>query len=486
MGSVGPAHIVVLINDRFVVFDKNGNQLFVQSLDNFFVITGGLPLTAGFVTFDPRIIFDPSSGRWFAVALEANPAGAVGNNILIAVSNTNDPTAGWTAFRIVGDLQGDRFVDFVTLGLDADGVYMSTTNFSAAGAFVDVTIFSVPKADLVGGLGIVNLTRFENLARANGEQYHGAVDFGATDGRGGLFSAQFTGAGDNVLRRRNILGAGAANATLSAVIVIPVTPFLGPPDGDQPGVAPDLINDGGFSGNVIEVGNSIYAVQGVQDAAGNAAIRFYEINETTNAVVQDILISIPNLDVLYPSVAANANGDVVIGFTGTDTNQFASSMAVVGATAGGVTTFGAPLVLRPGTANYNVTFGGTNRWGDYSNTVIDPIDANRFWTFQEFVPQQDVWGIQVTEINLNMAAGPITLNASNNTMTISGPNPRSFVFNANSATGNITVFGLNNTAVDGVGAALTTGNRGNGVDEFEFNGGQVNGSLDVNSVIIGF
>ena len=118
--------------------------------------------------------------------------------------------------------------------------------------------------------------------------------------------------------------------------------------------------------------------------------------------------------------------------------------------------------------------------------VVDPVDANKFWTFQEFVPQQDEWGVRVTEINVNVPNGPITLNASNNALTLPGLNPRSFVLNASSATGNITVSGLNNSAVNAVGAALTTGNRGNGVDEFEFNGGQVNGSLNVNGDNIGF
>ena len=57
--------------------------------------------------------------------------------------------------------------------------------------------------------------------------------------------------------------------------------------------------------------------------------------------------------------------------------------------------------------------GGTrNRWGDYSATVIDPVDPCTFWTFQEFVAvsagDRDVggsWGIQITELTFNNCEG---------------------------------------------------------------------------------
>jgi uncharacterized repeat protein (TIGR01451 family) len=55
-----------------------------------------------------------------------------------------------------------------------------------------------------------------------------------------------------------------------------------------------------------------------------------------------------------------------------------------------------------------------NRWGDYSATVIDPVDPCTFWTFQEFVavsavgnvgraprPEGGQWGTQVTELTFN-------------------------------------------------------------------------------------
>ena len=42
-------------------------------------------------------------------------------------------------------------------------------------------------------------------------------------------------------------------------------------------------------------------------------------------------------------------------------------------------------MLRAGDGAYFKTFSGTeNRWGDYSATVVDPVNDTDFWTIQEY------------------------------------------------------------------------------------------------------
>ena len=50
----------------------------------------------------------------------------------------------------------------------------------------------------------------------------------------------------------------------------------------------------------------------------------------------------------------------------------------------------------PGGATYHKTFGGTaNRWGDYSNTQVDPVDDLSFWTVQERASKtRNIWTTQ--------------------------------------------------------------------------------------------
>ena len=100
---------------------------------------------------------------------------------------------------------------------------------------------------------------------------------------------------------------------------------------------------------------------------------------------------IPNLDLFYPSIAANTNGVVVIGCNGCSLNTYISSYAFAGVTADGVTTFGGSILLASSSVNYhdlNEQFGfaDESRWGDYSTVSVDPSDPARFWTIQMLAP----------------------------------------------------------------------------------------------------
>jgi hypothetical protein len=45
----------------------------------------------------------------------------------------------------------------------------------------------------------------------------------------------------------------------------------------------------------------------------------------------------------------------------------------------------ADVVLKAGEAKYYKTYGGTrNRWGDFSYTMVDPVNDVDFWTIQEY------------------------------------------------------------------------------------------------------
>jgi hypothetical protein len=116
----------------------------------------------------------------------------------------------------------------------------------------------------------------------------------------------------------------------------------------------------------------------------------------TNAVLDTGVISAPGLDLIFPSIAVNALDKVVIGFTGSGQNQFASSYAVLGETVAGKT-FANPLLLKQGQGAWTFENG---RFGDYSATILDPQDPNAFWTFQEFVSQPNVWAVQITQLLL--------------------------------------------------------------------------------------
>jgi hypothetical protein len=459
MGAVGPNHIVEMINGNFQVFNKQtGASLDSRSLDSFWTNLAGVtipvfndtcPAGGGTCsqsgntcttnaqcesnfTFDPRIVYDPASGRWFATSLDSTNPATDDNNIYVAVSNTDDPRpapagGGWQGFLFDADTAGSpQFHDYDTLAVDADGLYICTQDFDtgSGGGGVE-SCYSIPKASLLQNPpSNANMTRFEaspaGLPGVAGS-LQPALDFGVSVGRTPLLGVSGGG-----LVRSSILGSGAAGATLSAVVGIAgAPPHANPPAARQPTPGPTIENVAPrFVANVVKQGDSLWAVHAVQGTGSNSALRWYEIDEASNTVLQSGLIENVNQDFHEPSIAVNEFGHAVIGYTCSGPSLPASACASVGETVGGVMAFEAPLILAAANLTapnqcYFQEFNDRNRWGDYSATVLDPVTPCTFWTFQEFlavgadcntVGTKDAngrwieggqWGTQVTQLAIS-------------------------------------------------------------------------------------
>ncbi len=150
---------------------------------------------------------------------------------------------------------------------------------------------------------------------------------------------------------------------------------------------------------------------------GHAALRWYNIQAADQSLLQSGTIADTNLDLFYPSIAANSSGTVVIGFNGCGATTFISSFAVVGDTVNGVTTFGDPILLKSGLASYDRPDG---RWGDYSSTCVDPADPNRFWTMQMHPVSSGVWATQISELLTAIPKLTMTLSGADVVLSWSG------------------------------------------------------------------
>jgi autotransporter-associated beta strand protein len=204
--------------------------------------------------------------------------------------------------------------------------------------------------------------------------------------------------------RADLTNTGGAGANLSSATSVSINSYTAVPNNAaQPGTGIGRIDAGDdrFSATTSQVGNLIYLVHTVGDG-GRAAVRFSVLDATTNTLLQQTTLANANADFIYPSVTANARGDVVIGFTRTDTVQGPSAAILVGTSANLTSwSFGSEQVVFAGGAGH---YRGI-RWGDYSRTSVDPADPGIFWTSQEFLPNSTAsneWATQATEIIPNI------------------------------------------------------------------------------------
>jgi len=401
MGNVGLHHIVELINGRYSVRRKSDAALIKSSSLDQFWRDAGVSFT-GF-TFDPRIVYDPFSERWFASSVD-NSSGD--NHFLLAVSKSADPTAGWLGFAIDSDSTDQRWADYPTLGFNKDGMYLAANMFPipgrGAGGILPVTIVAIPKDDLLGPTPtVVRATKFENVSSSIiGIGVQPVVDLDNQGQPAALLSNFQTASG--LLKRADILGDIISPTLDTSGGLISVQPFSSISSAEQPGPKQNLEIANGtiFHGNIVKQNGAMWGVQTV-NRQGRGALRWFQIDADTNILLQEGLIADSQLNFYYGSIAVNKFDDVVIGFSGSSESQFVSSYAALGNTVLGTTTFGEPVQLKAGVAAYFQDFGtGRNRWGDYSATVIDPADPFTFWTFQEFVSSEDRWSTQITQLLL--------------------------------------------------------------------------------------
>ena len=406
-GAVGPTSFVELLNNLFQVYDKSGTILETLRLPDFWADAGVTP--AG-LPFDPRVLYDPVSQRWFASSAENE---FVPNDILLAVSNTSDPTQGWQGFAIPSDPTQQTWADFPMLGINQDGVFIAAnTYFAGTPDFASEEIIAIPKSDLLQTApSVANATVFANVGSNDTGFYpHPAVAY-QSSGSEPLLSAGASFGFSGLLNVTSIDPPIAAPSLNVADRLVAITPAPDASSATQKGtnVQLDLRPSSQFSSSVILENGKLFAVQGIQQN-GLAALRWFEIGDPLNAptILDSGVINPPDLNVYDGSIAVNPQGDVVIGFTGSGPNDYPSAFAVVGTLQGDTLTLSDPILLKAGDSPYLGTDGEQGagatlvRWGDYSATTVDPNDPSHFWTTQEWAAADPslgtLWATQITEL----------------------------------------------------------------------------------------
>lgn len=433
-GAIGPQHFVELINGSFAVYDKTTGENILRLSDVDFWAGAGIVVSSDQAITDPRMIYDPISQRWFAsmVDFDANATDPTteANDFLLAFSDTSDPTGTWTGFKIRADPTHGDFADFPTLGVDTNAVYLSGNMFKGEANDIGPNLVSFPKADLLNS-NITTRTYFGVLNPTNyGWVLQPAICFdGSTNGT--ILSMGDIGFDDNFhsnLFTFHVLAAGTSNATLSTPVQIIVDPYDTPLDPNldvpqftatQPDGTQNLqANDPRFAAKVYNVGGVLYGAHNTE-FNNRIAIQWYRIDAASGTLLEQGMMSDPDLDLFFPSIAANSDSTVVIGCNGSSIDTFISSFVYVGQTVSGVTSFGDRTLLQAGSVSYhdlNDILGqltGTptdSRWGDYSATSVDPTNPTQIWTIQ-IIPTdvdnssdtglgQGIWSTWITQLQI--------------------------------------------------------------------------------------
>lgn len=429
-GSVGTDYVMTMLNTQVRIQTRVGATISSVSLNTFWTSvneTGG--------TFDPRVLYDPYADRWVATACD-DAYNVDSASLLVAVSNSGDPTGLWTFYKI--SPVDKTWFDYPTIGFNKKWIVISITLADRIGVTQRKEIYAFNKADLyAGGSGLY--TRFEDLE--SGTSWSAAETFDAHQENMYLLQTYNPAAG---LLRMGILSGPVGAEVFSTSADSNWTISYGgswanmPPSGAD--FAPQLSSSYKIQNNDSRVQQVVYrngtlwtthTVFLPVAAPSRSAAQWWQIAPTNPPnILQKGRIEDATNFYAFPSIAVNQYNDVLIGFTRFSAIQYASANYAFRAASDPPNTMRADVTLKLGEDDYYKTLGGPrNRWGDFSHTCVDPANDTDFWTIQEYAAARlggyDRWGTWWGMVRPPTTPTPTITPTATNTPTITP------TFNAN-------------------------------------------------------
>jgi hypothetical protein len=375
-GAVSPDHVVTVVNARLLVHDRNGRLLRESALTDFW----SLRLAGDRDVFDPRVVYIPALRRFVAVA--AATRRSTGSKLLVAMSNSADPTGGWCVSDVPVGASMDAWVDYPTLGYNAQWITVAANLFRRTTDAWDRARVWAFRPDTLATCTSLDWNDFDRTDSGT------IVPAVTLDGTATEYLATTVGSG--FVRIDRIEGSRTAPS-----YAVGSRTDVGFRWGTLTGAASNLGAQSGTSQR-IDVGDSrvhsvvsraglVWAANTLllpESAPDHAAVAWYRFNTAGELLGSgSIEDAAHTTSVAYPSLAVNVDGDMLL------------SWAQFGPTAfGGSGYYFRSRSLRPDPTGYLHAGSGTsvfldtrgrNRWGDYSATVVDPRNDRDYWVLQQ-------------------------------------------------------------------------------------------------------
>jgi len=401
-GAIGPNHYVQAVNTSYRVFSTTGSNLTPS-----FSLSSLWPgsTNAG----DPIVLYDKHADRWFISQFQFN------NHILIAISETPDPTGSYYLYDFN---MGSSFPDYPKFSIWWDGYYMTSNSNNTAVVF--------ERSEMLNGNGamMIRLT-------APGVQF-GFKSVLPADADGDLppngtpcyfFNLQddaWSGVNQDRIRiyEMNTDWNNSSNTTVSISQTLNTDPFS-----TSLGFGFDNISQPGTSQKIDAISgvfmyraqhtrwpdhNSIVLTH-VVDADGQnlAGVRWYELRDDLNgnwSIYQQSTYAPNGAHRWMSSAAMDVQGNIAMAYSYTDVdNTIYPGLRFTGRLANDpldqMTFFEYTAI--DGSASQT----GGNRYGDYSQMSVDPVSGTTFWYTGEYIGNGGNTRTRIFNFDLSASVG---------------------------------------------------------------------------------
>ncbi|HXG47441.1 MAG TPA: hypothetical protein VNO52_07450 [Methylomirabilota bacterium] len=145
-GAVSSSYVLTMLNEHVRVQTRSGTNVFGPvSLSNWWA-------TAGTFTtiFDPKVLYDPYADRWIATVL-TDPQAAT-SSLLLATSQTGNPTNAWNFIKLDVDPNNVVWADYPSIGFNRQWIAVSVNMFTNVGnGYRNARLYVFDRTNLYAG-----------------------------------------------------------------------------------------------------------------------------------------------------------------------------------------------------------------------------------------------------------------------------------------------------------------------------------------------
>ena len=374
--GAGPNHVFSMVNTAGIIYTKAGSLVRATfGLDSFF----GVP---GASLSDPQVSFDASSGRWFASIIDIST-----NQILVAVSTSNDPTSTFNLYAISDP---NHLPDQPVTGTNDDKYVVSVNDFNTAGtSFIGVHYFVLNKSELVAGATTIDTA--QNTPDPNMFSLHPAQHLTSsttfylvTDCTGSCVPSPNSQTNTETVVSLTGVPPGTVSVNTSSFTI--ATSVIGP-NAQQAGTSTLLVTNDNRVESVVWESNSLWAAWNDAcipsgDSSTRTCLRLVQATTSgaTATKAQDFDFAASGNYYFYPAVTS-FQGQLAVSFGQSSSSIDPSAIVTGRASSDPINTLQTPVTVRAGSAPDTST-----RYGDYFGAATDPTPtaASTFWMEAEY------------------------------------------------------------------------------------------------------
>jgi hypothetical protein len=375
-GAVGPNHFVQTVNTSIGIFAKsNGARVAAFTFDDFFANSGTAECDAN-NGGDPTVIYDAPSGKWVIADFAWLDVNRGPFFECVAVSSGSDPvTATWTFYSVpAGD---GRFPDYPKFGSGPDGVYFTINNFRR-NTYTGAGVYAIRRETLgTAALSVQHVTTSSSFFSLLPANLNDAPVAGAPEIVASVWNSRLT------VWTFRVDWANVANTRFTQVASLAVSyTSVGriPTPGEQvDSLSPRAMN------LAQQRGGSLWLTQTVA-AGSTSGVRWYEVtglSGTPSIRQQGTFAPADGRFRWMPSASVDKQGNMAVGYNVGNATQHPAIRYAGRLATDPLNTLGqSETSLIEGTGS--PASGNFNRWGDYGQMNVDPVDGCTFWFTTEY------------------------------------------------------------------------------------------------------